>query len=133
MPSQNVYLGNLDVTSRVYSQSLCENQDQCLTMVEGEPLNVVCATDGFPRPAVDLLFDKNGSKPTIMALASEISMPNMINDQFKPSVYETYRIVGLTSEDNGRNITCQVDMKQIDKSLILSTSKQLHIECRSIV
>lgn len=99
-------------------------------MVEGEPLDIVCAADGFPRPALDISLDKNGSSPTIMALASGSQPPLMINNQFKPTVYDSYRIVGLTSSDNGRNITCHVDMKQIDKNLILSTTKQLYIECK---
>ena len=102
-------------------------------MVEGDSLDVICAADGYPRPAVDVTLDRNGTMPTIMALASGKQVPSMINEQFKPSVYETYRIVGLTPEDNGRHVTCQVDMKQIDKKLIRSTSKQLYIECRSTV
>lgn len=117
----------------MHGRNLCENDEQCISLVEGEPLNVVCAADGNPRPAVDLTFDKHGGKPTIMALAGETSIPQLINNRFRPTVYETYRIVGLTSEDNGRNVTCQVDMKQIDKSLVLSTSKQLFIECKFIV
>ena len=100
-------------------------------MVEGESLDVICAADGYPRPAVDVTLDRNGTMPTIMALASGKQAPSLINEQFKPSVYETYRIVGLTPEDNGRSVTCQVDMKQMDKKLIRSTSKQLYIECRS--
>ena len=98
-------------------------------MVEGEPLDVVCAADGHPRPALDISLDRNGTQPTIMALASGVQTPTMVNDQFKPSVYEAYRIVGLTPTDNGRNVTCHVDMKQIDRRLTLSTTKQLYIEC----
>jgi hypothetical protein len=115
----------------VYNTDLCGiGNSNCLTMIENEPLDVVCAADGYPRPAVDISFDQNGPIPTIMALAaSDIKAPAIVNDQFKPSVYEAYRIIGLTSADNGRNLTCQVDMKQIDKSLILSTTKQLYIEC----
>lgn len=100
-------------------------------MVEGEPLDVVCATDGYPRPALDISLDKNGTMPVIMALASVgIQPPVLIDNQFKPSVYEAYRIPGLTSYDNGRNLTCRVDMKHIDKTLILSVTKQIYIECK---
>ncbi|CAF1573393.1 unnamed protein product [Rotaria sordida] len=118
VPVQHVYLTNLHTSSHVH------------TMVEGESLDVGCAADGSPRPAVDISLDKNGTIPTIMALANGIQTPSIVNDQFKPSVYEAYRIIGLTALDNGRNITCQVDMKQIDKKLILSTTKQLYIEFR---
>jgi len=100
-------------------------------MVDGEPLDVVCAADGSPRPALDISLDKNGTTPTIMALASGSQPSTLVNNQFKSTVYETYRIVGLTSIDNGRNVTCSVDMKQIDKNLVLSVTKQLYIECKS--
>jgi hypothetical protein len=115
----------------VYSNDLCgiENNN-CLTTIEGESLDVACAADGYPRPALDISLDKNGTMPTIMALANGIQAPTIVNDQFKPTVYEAYRIIGLTSADNGRNITCHVDMKQIDKKLILSSTMQLYIECK---
>jgi hypothetical protein len=99
-------------------------------MVEGEPLDIICAADGSPRPALDISLDKNGTTPTIMALASGNQTPPMINNQFKPTVYDSYRIVGLTSSDNGRNLTCHADMKQIDKNFVLSVTKQLYIECK---
>jgi hypothetical protein len=99
-------------------------------MVEGEPLDIICAADGSPRPALDISLDKNGTTPTIMALASGNQTPPMINNQFKPTVYDSYRIVGLTSLDNGRNLTCHADMKQIDKNFVLSVTKQLYIECK---
>ena len=102
-------------------------------MMEGEPLDIVCAADGSPRPALDVSFDRNGSIPKLMALATGVQPPAIVNDQFKPSVYEAYRIVGLTSADNGRNLTCHVDMKQIDKNLVLSTTKQLYIECTAVI
>jgi hypothetical protein len=95
-------------------------------MVEGEPLDVICTADGYPRPILDISLDKNGTMPTIMALATK---PTNINDQFKSSFSEAYRIIGLTPVDNGRNITCHVDMKHIDKKLSLSSTKQLYIEC----
>jgi hypothetical protein len=103
----------------------------CLIMTEGEPLDVICAADGYPRPALDITLDKDGIAPTIMALASGIQPPSSINNKFKPSAYEAYRIAGLTPSDNGRNLTCHADMKQIDKNLILSTTKQLYIECKN--
>ena len=101
-------------------------------MIEGESLDIVCAADGSPRPAIDISLDKNGiTTPTIMALARDNQPPPLINNQFKPTVYDSYRITGLTPLDNGRNITCHVDMKQIDKKLVLSTTKQLYIECNN--
>ncbi|CAF2574513.1 unnamed protein product [Rotaria sp. Silwood2] len=134
VPVQHVYLTNLHTSSQVYSNEFCRiENNNCLSMIDGEPLDVVCAADGFPRPALDISLDKNSTMPTIMALANGIQTPSMVNDQFKPSVYEAYRIIGLTPSDNGRNITCQVDMKQIDKKLILSTTKQLYIEFRPSV
>lgn len=121
---------NLHTSSHVQSNQNCQNEhNNCLAMVEGEPLDIVCAADGFPRPALDISLDRNGTMPTIMALASAIQTPSIVNDQFKPSVYEAYRIIGLTSSDHRRNITCRVDMKQIDKRLVLTTKKQIHIEC----
>lgn len=98
-------------------------------MVEGEPLDVLCLADGYPRPAFDISIDKNGSKPTVMALASTTPAAKNSPLQLQTSFTESYRIIGLTPEDNGRNITCQVDMKQIDKNLTLSSTKQLYIEC----
>jgi hypothetical protein len=121
---------NLHPSSRISYNDACDNDNkQCLFMMEGEPLDIVCGADGHPRPALDVTLDRNGSQPTIMALASGIQPPALINDQFKSTVYEAYRIVGLTAADNGRNLTCHVDMKQIDKNLILSTTKRLYIEC----
>ncbi|CAF2710923.1 unnamed protein product [Rotaria sp. Silwood2] len=134
IPIQHMYLNNLHASSRIYNNDLCGiNNKNCLVMVEGEPLDIVCAADGYPRPALDVLLDKNGTTPTIMALASGIQPPTFIDNQFKPSVYEAYRIPSLTSYDNGRNLTCRVDMKQIDKNLILSITKQLYIEFRPTV
>ncbi len=126
VPVQYVQLNNKD-PSRVHSNDLCgiENNN-CLSMVEGEPLDVICTADGYPRPILDISLDKNGTMPTIMALATK---PTNINDQFKSSFSEAYRIIGLTPVDNGRNITCHVDMKHIDKKLSLSSTKQLYIEC----
>lgn len=130
VPVQHIHMKNLHISSHVHSNDLCGNENNnCLAMIEGEPLDIVCAADGFPRPAVDISLEKSGTIPTIMALASDNKIPSIINDQFKPSVYETYRIIGLTPLDNGRNLTCHVDMKQIDKNLVLSTTKQLYIEC----
>jgi hypothetical protein len=128
-----VYLTNQHVSSRSHNNNnnLCGNNNQnCLVMVEGEPLDVVCAADGSPRPALDLSLDKNSTTTTIMALASGIPPPPIVNDQFKPTVYEAYRIVGLTPADNGRNLTCHVDMAQIDKNFTLSTTKTIYIECK---
>ncbi|UJR13684.1 hypothetical protein I4U23_000696 [Adineta vaga] len=134
VPVQHVHLTNLHTSSRVYNNDLCGiDGTNCLTMIEGESLDVVCAADGSPRPALSITLDKNGTTPTIMALASNIPTPTTINDQFKPSVYEAHRIIGLTSADNGRNLTCHVDMKQMDKNLILSSTKQLYIEFRPVV
>ena len=99
-------------------------------MVEGEPLDVLCLADGYPRPAFDISIDKNASKPTVMALASTTPSANNALLQSQASFSESYRIIGLTPEDNGRNITCQVDMKHIDKNLTLSSTKQLYIECK---
>jgi len=95
-------------------------------MVEGESLDVVCTADGYPRPALDISIDKNGTNPIIMALATA---PIDVSDQSKSSFTEAYRIIGLTPADNGRNITCHVDMKHINKNLSLSSTKQLYIEC----
>ncbi len=132
VPVQHVYLSNLHVASRTRTNDLCGiDNNNCLVMVEGEPLDIVCAADGFPRPALDISLDKNGTMPTIMALATGISPPSIVDNQFKPTVYEAYRIPGLTSSDNGRNLTCRVDMKQIDKKLMLSSTKQLYIECKN--
>ncbi len=132
VPVQHVYLNNLHSSSRTYNNDLYGiDTKNSLVMVEGESLDVVCAADGFPRPALDISLDKNGTIPTIMALASGNSPPSVINNQFKPTVYDSYRIVGLTPLDNGRNVTCYVDMKQIDKNLVLSTTKQLYIECKN--
>ena len=133
MPIQHVHLANLHSSSslsRIPNDDVCgiDNQD-CLVMKEGEPLDIVCAADGFPRPALDVSLDNNGSMPTIMALATTLQPPTVINNQFKPSVYEAYRIVGLTAADNGRNLTCNVDLKQIDKNLTVFSSKKLYIEC----
>jgi len=99
-------------------------------MIEGEPLDIICAADGFPRPALDISLDKNGTIPIIMALASGNQTTAVINNQFKPTVSDAYRIVGLTPLDNGRNVTCHVDMKETDKKLGLSITKQLYIECK---
>lgn len=101
-------------------------------MVEGEPLDIVCAADGSPRPALDISFDKNGLTPTIMALASENQLAPTMIYPFKPTVSDAYRIKGLTPLDNGRNVTCHVDMKHIDKNLVRSITKQLYIECKSL-
>jgi hypothetical protein len=130
VPVQHVHLSNLHATSRTRTNDLCGiDNSNCLVMVEGEPLDIVCAADGSPRPALDIALDRNGTGPTIMALAGGIQAPPMINNQFKPTVYEAYRIAGLAPSDNGRNLTCRVDMKQIDERLILSSTKQLYIEC----
>jgi hypothetical protein len=114
----------------VHGNELCgiDNKD-CLVLVEGEPLDVLCTADGFPRPALDISLDKNGTAPTIMALASTTPSPIDSNIQYRSSVWEAYRIIGLTPADNGRNVTCHVDMKHIDKNLSLSSTKQLYIEC----
>ncbi|CAF0790556.1 unnamed protein product [Adineta steineri] len=134
IPVQHIYLNNLHTTSRTRTNDFCGiDNNNCLVMVEGEPLDIVCAVDGSPRPALDISLDKNGTTPTIMALASGIQSPSIINNLFKPSVYEAYRIAGLKSSDNGRNLTCRVDMKQINKQLILSVTKQLYIEFRPTV
>ena len=130
-PVQHVYLSNLHVTSRTRTNDLCGiDNGNCLVMVEGEPLDIVCAADGSPRPALDIALDRNGTGPTIMALAGGIQVPSTINNQFRPTVYEAYRIAGLTPADNGRNLTCRVDMKQIDEKLVLTSIKQLYIECK---
>ncbi|UJR35932.1 hypothetical protein I4U23_028673 [Adineta vaga] len=134
VPVQHVHLTNLHTSSRVYNNDLCGiDGTNCLTMIEDELLDVICAADGSPRPALSITLDKNGTTPTIMVLASNTPIPTTINDQFKPTVYEAHRITGLTSADNGRNLTCHVDMKQMDKSLILSSTKQLNIEFRPVV
>lgn len=99
-------------------------------MVEGESLDLLCTADGYPRPAFDISIDKNGTKPTVMALASTTPTGNNIPLQIQSGFSESYRIIGLTPEDNGRNITCQVDMKHIEKNLSLSATKQLYIECK---
>ena len=93
-------------------------------------MDVVCAADGFPRPSMEIRFDRNGSIPTIMALANRYeAVKELFNEHFRPTIHETYRIVGLTSADNGRNLSCQVDMKSIEKKLFRSTNKQLSIQC----
>ncbi len=131
VPVQNVYLNNHLTSSRIHHNDLYGiDFKNSLVMVEGEPLDIICAADGSPRPALDISLDKNGTTPTIMALASGNQTPPMINNQFKPTVYDSYRIVGLTSSDNGRNLTCHADMKQIDKNFVLSVTKQLYIECK---
>ncbi len=114
----------------MHSNEICgiENNN-CLAMVEGEALDVVCTADGYPRPALDISLDTNGTMPTIMALAGSLELPTNVNLQSKSSVSEAYRIIGLKAEDNGRNLTCHVDMKHINKNLSLSSTKQLHIEC----
>lgn len=99
-------------------------------MVEGEPLDLLCTADGYPRPAFDISLDKNGTKPTVMALAGTSAAGSNTPLQIQSGVSESYRIIGLTPEDNGRNITCQVDMKHIEKNLSLSSTKQLYIECK---
>ncbi|CAF0752618.1 unnamed protein product [Adineta ricciae] len=133
-PVQHVYLSNLHVTSRTRTNDLCGiDNGNCLVMVEGEPLDIVCAADGSPRPALDIALDRNSTGPTIMALAGGIQVPSTINNQFRPTVYEAYRIAGLTPADNGRNLTCRVDMKQIDEKLVLTSIKQLYIEFRPTV
>ncbi|CAF1099907.1 unnamed protein product [Rotaria sp. Silwood1] len=134
VPVQHVYLTNMHTSTHMHNNEFCGNENNnCLAMIEGEPLDIICAADGSPRPALDISLDKNGTIPTIMALANGIQPPPIVNDQFKSSVYEAYRIIGLTPSDNGRNITCQVDMKHIDKKLILSTTKQLYMEFRPSV
>ncbi|UJR33558.1 hypothetical protein I4U23_020998 [Adineta vaga] len=133
-PIQHVYLSNLHVTSRTRTNDLCGmDNNNCLVMIEGESLDIVCAADGSPRPAFDIAFDKSGPPPTIMALAGSIQLPSVIKNQFKPTVYEAYRIAGLTPQDNGRNLTCRVDMKQVNEKLILSSTKQVYIEFRPTV
>jgi len=134
VPIQNIYFNNYQTNSRIYHNDFYGiDTKNFLMMVDGEPLDVVCAADGSPRPALDISLDKNGTTPTIMALASGSQPSTLVNNQFKSTVYETYRIVGLTSIDNGRNVTCSVDMKQIDKNLVLSVTKQLYIEFRPTV
>ncbi|CAF3667529.1 unnamed protein product [Rotaria sp. Silwood1] len=134
VPVQHVYLTNMHTSTHMHNNEFCGNENNnCLAMIEGEPLDIICAADGSPRPALDISLDKNGTIPTIMALANGIQPPPIVNDQFKSSVYEAYRIIGLIPSDNGRNITCQVDMKHIDKKLILSTTKQLYMEFRPSV
>ena len=121
VPVQHVYITNLHTSSHVHSDQFCAiENNNCLAVIDGQPLDIICAADGSPRPALDISLDKNGITPTIMALASEIQSPTIVTNQFKPSVYEAYRILGLTPLDNGRNITCRVDMKQINKKLILT-------------
>jgi hypothetical protein len=122
-------LNNLHTSSRIHGNEVCgiDNKD-CLVLIEGDPLDVLCTADGYPRPALDISLDKNGTAPTIMALASTTPSPIDGNIQFRSSVSEAYRIIGLTSADNGRNVTCHVDMKHIDKNLSLSSTKQLYIE-----
>ena len=68
-----------------------------------------------------------------MALATrdDDALRDLLNEHFRPTIHETYRIVGLTSADNGRNLSCQVDMKSIEKNLLRSASKQLFIQCES--
>jgi hypothetical protein len=123
-------LNNLHTSSRIHGNEVCgiDNKD-CLVLIEGDPLDVLCTADGYPRPALDISLDKNGTAPTIMALASTTPSPIDGNIQFRSSVSEAYRIIGLTPADNGRNVTCHVDMKHIDKNLSLSSTKQLYIEC----
>ncbi|CAF3629286.1 unnamed protein product [Rotaria socialis] len=134
VPVQHVYMTNLHTSSHVHSDQFCTiENNNCLAAIDGQSLDIACAADGFPRPALDISLDKNGITPTIMALASRIQAPAIVTNQFKASVYEVYRILGLTPLDNGRNITCRVDMKQINKKLMLSTTKQLHIEFRPSV
>ena len=134
VPIEHVHLTKLETPSYIHSNQVCSIENEnCLAAIEGEPLDIVCAADGYPRPALDLSFDENGPMPTIMAFANGIQTPSIVNDQFKPSAYEAYRIIGLTASDNGRNITCHVDMKQIDRNLILSTTRQIYIECMYIL
>ena len=115
MPIEHVYLSKLDTLSR-----------NDLSMIEGNWLDVVCAADGYPRPTLHISLDENR---TIMALANQILSPLIVNDQFQPTAYETYRIIGLTALDNGRNVTCHAQMKQINQNLSRSTTRQLYIQC----
>lgn len=133
VPIQNIYFSNYPPSSRALHNNDLYGIDykNSLVMVEGEPLDIVCAADGSPRPALDISFDKNGLTPTIMALASENQLAPAMNYPFKPTVSDAYRIKGLTPSDNGRNVTCHVDMKHIDKNLVRSITKQLYIECKS--
>lgn len=115
----------------MHSNDLCGiDNNNCISMVEGESLDIICTADGYPRPALEISLDKNGTMPKIMALATESTN---FNDQSRSSVSEAYRITGLTPADNGRNITCLVDMKHIDKNLTLSSTKQLYIECMFLI
>ncbi|CAF3407139.1 unnamed protein product [Rotaria socialis] len=133
-PVKHIYLSNLHAPTRMYNNDLCGIHDRnCLVMVEGEPLDIVCAADGSPRPSLEISLNKNHTTPTIMALATGIKTPDLIDNRFQPSVYEVYRIPHLTYADNGRNLTCHVDMKHIDNTLILSVTKQIYIEYRPTV
>ena len=131
VPVQYVRLNNLHPSSRIHGNELCgiDNRD-CLVLIEGEPLDVLCTADGYPRPALDISIDRNGTAPTIMALATTASSPTDVDIQLRStSISEAYRIIGLIPADNGRNVTCHVDMKHIDKNLSLSSTKPLYIEC----
>lgn len=129
VPTEHVYLNRISSKS---SSDPCAMKN-CLSLIEGEPLDIQCAADGYPRPSMEIQFDRNGTMPTIMALAHRNDLPeNFINEQFRPTIYETYRILGLTSADNGRNLSCQVDMKSIEKKLSKSITKPLFIQCECL-
>lgn len=123
-------MNNLHRSSSMINNEYCKiENNNCLHLVEGEPLDIICGSDGFPRPSFHLSLDKKDSIAKIMALATDIKIESIQNDKFKGNNYENYRILGLTSSDHGKNLTCHVDMKHINQNLILSSTKQLYIEC----
>ena len=137
VPVQYVQFNNMQITSNMHTNDLCgfDNND-CIATVEGQSLDVICTADGYPRPEIDITIDRNGSKPTIMALASTTTTPSPasnLNTKNRLLFSETYRITGLKPEDNGRNITCHANMKHINKTLSLSSTKTLHIECTYVL
>ncbi|CAF4535282.1 unnamed protein product, partial [Rotaria magnacalcarata] len=46
---------NLRTSSTVHSDQFCTiENNNCLAVIDGQPLDIVCAADGFPRPALDI-------------------------------------------------------------------------------
>ncbi|CAF1529576.1 unnamed protein product, partial [Didymodactylos carnosus] len=124
-PIKNIYLANLNPL-RARETTNCPN---CLSMIDGESLDVYCGADGYPKPEIDVYLDKNSTSRLVLSIAG-VKKPDTINDLFKPSSYEAYRIERLTPEDNGRWLTCEADLTKAEKTIKKLISKQLYIECK---
>ncbi|CAF0738057.1 unnamed protein product [Didymodactylos carnosus] len=127
IPIKHVSLANLHPL-KARETTNCPN---CLTVVDDESLDVYCGADGYPKPEIDVYLDKNGTSRLISSIAGG-KKPDTINELFKPSSYEAYRIQQLTPEDNGRWITCEADLTKADKTMKKKVSKQLYIEFRPV-